>query len=487
MLNLLPTPQASLQLLRAAGSLLGVLSIVLAACTDPTGIGSELIVGDDLQVRQVDDFSLRFDVLRGDTVLAAVARRNNAAALGCLDDPITGLSRSGLAFEISPRDTPFVLPSNVTVDSAVLVLPLRTDLGLGDLSSGLSLQVTGIAEGSLREDEPLLTDLIEPNDRVYAEGRFTVPSGAVTVNNFLRRDTVTIDTVAAQVRIPLGGTFVADLEDGLRAARLQDSTFSATFDSTLFAAFTGLLIRSTACEQGLAAVDLGTTAETQIGVHLYFRTDTVRAEQVIGPVRPGSGSRARVRLETEFDYTGSAAQALLDDRDDDDAGGIVQAPSGLQTRIELLELDQLANNAVLLAVLELPVQPGSDSTLAALPRLLPRVRNSVGDLEDFTGVQGSSQFALSEGGALQRLPDRRAGAGILDSVDGYRFILTDLVRDIAAGQAPAEVFITSVPAPTTLDNLRLGVPAGQSLLVGPSNIDTTVLRPRLVVTLTGLP
>jgi len=121
---------------------------------------------------------------------------------------------------------------------------------------------------------------------------------------------------------------------------------------------------------------------------------------------------------------------------------------------------------------------GTQDVIRALPRILPRVRNSDGDLVDYSAsnaTDGVASYSVSEGGSIIKIPDPRSTTS--DSVLAYRFNLTTFFQDVVDGTRDPEIFLVA--------RFQTQLP-GESILVGPGG-GPTALRSRLLLATTELP
>ena len=444
---------------------------LLIRCTDPTVIGGELLDGNQLPVQFTDTFAVEFNAELSDTsqvVNFSVA--SGSFAVGCLDDPLLGTVRASVGFELLERDSSLSI-LGVTIDSAVLVLPLDISSQVGDTTAVVELQVSQAEIGTATLPEALTSDPLESTGTVY--GNYVgVPSRRETTVNFFTPDSVRVDTVAPQLRIPLNQQFITDLQPALNQGAAIDST-NAYKDSLFAQAFGGLIIEPLNCSGTLPAVSVTNANAGRFGVYLYFTRGGRQFQYTLSFFRGGANA-FNFRPTYQHDYAGSFGASLLTGSADADSVSVIESLDGLATRVSFPDLNLLNNKAVNFAQLEVPIL--RDGFSEPLARVTPVRRNAVGDYVAIgaSRADNNQPFAASEGGTVETVA---APAGSTpDSIEIYRFNLTSYFQLLAEGVVDSDLYLIPVG--------RVQLP-GRSLLAGPDN-DSGVST-RLVLATTTLP
>jgi len=449
-------------------------TFMVAACTDPTVIGGDLLEGNQLPVNYRDDISVKLTTQRAEnnSLSTGVQDTEEGVAFGCIKSPYTGDLNSRIGMQIVERGSPLDL-SLATVDSIVLVLPMDPIFQLGDTSATTSIQITGAIAGSIDTLEPQTFSRLNSNGIVYGETTMVPPRGTTTATVF-DGDSIRVDTFGPEMRIALNQNFRDELLPALQASVDRGSVVN---DSLFLLDFPGIIIEGSDCGATLPAINLSLARINRMGVFVYYTTDSLQKRQYQLNYRRGATSVGVLRPEYVHTFTGSPAGALLDGAPFADSIAIVQSLSGLMVKVEFPDLSPLDNAIVNAAFLEIPVVQGTRNDIRALPRILVRRPNSDGDLVDYSAgsPNAPAPFTLGEGGSILKIPDPRGNS--TDSISAYRFNLTTIFQD----------FITNSP----LDSLFLVARfqtqlPGESILVGPSS-DTTALRARLLLATTELP
>jgi hypothetical protein len=128
------------------------------------------------------------------------------------------------------------------------------------------------------------------------------------------------------------------------------------------------------------------------------------------------------------------------------------------------------------AILEIPIIPGTDDFITPLPRIIPRVKNSIGDLVDYSAffTDGFGTFDTREGGTLTDIPDP---SDPNQTVLAYQFNITRFLQEVIDGERDGNLFF--VPLNQTFS-------PGESILRGPGG-DADALKARLLLATTDVP
>ena len=454
------------------------LAAAASACVDATVIGGEQFEPDRLPVTFSDTVAFTLDTEPADGAsLATVLIESGGPSFvyaGCLRTGLTGATAATLGLElVEAEDTRLDLAS-ATIDSAVLVLPLVAAASVGDTAAEVRLRVEAAAVGTIGLEEATFDDSLATAGTVYGRYAGVPPRERGPVNTFAN-DSLRVDTVTAQLRIPLGEAFLADVDEALRIRISADTTRD---DEDFIEDFPGLLIRGDGCGDQLVALGFGVADAAQSGVTIYYRDGEGVARQYrLVNRRTASGSLvtdvARARVAYAHDYAGSVVDTLLSGGDAAAADAVVEGLEGLTVAVGFPDIGAFGRRrGVTFAELLLPVAPDAPTPVEPFSRLVLRVRNDAGDLVPYTADPRSAGFSPLEGGTLERIADPR---GLPDSLSAYRFNITSLFQEFASGEREPTVFITPP---------SVNFSGGSSALVGPGD---GPLRARLRVASAELP
>ena len=451
----------------------------VSSCTESTVIGADEFASAALELR-ADTLPVSLSTVEAAPSLATeiLAGGVGAVYVGCLSSGPTGRTRATLGLELIELDTPRLRLSAVVVDSVVLSLPLAPRrFFAGDTLGSVSLVVESAAAGTIGRAEATFADSLERGGATYGSFDGVLPQAPASVNVFAG-DSVRVDSVTPQIRIPLGGTFLDDIAAALAPAV---SGAGASADSVFVAAFPGIVVRGGECGDVLPAISLTAADAAQFGVSVYYTEDGVQRQFRLVNRRTSNGSIVRsgtpLRVAYANDYADSPAGVLLDGGSVEGIGGVVQGLQGLNVEVSFDRLALGSRRGINFAELVIPVVSTEDVPAAASPvrpfdAVILQVPNSSGDLVNYSADPTQQIFSRNEGGVLETVPDPRGGA---DSVQQYRFNVTTLLQEIALGAREPRVFVTP---------LNSNLFAGESALVGEGDGE---LRARLRLITTTLP
>ncbi|MFK8057842.1 MAG: DUF4270 family protein [Saprospiraceae bacterium] len=444
----------------------------LAACTDATVIGGELVEGSQLPINYQDDTPIKLFTLpaKNTELTNGIQDAESGLPLGCIKSAYTGDLNSRVGMQIVERDSLLDL-TTATIDSIVLILPLDTFLQIGDTFATTSLRVLGATAGSFSNPEPETSTSLLDNGVLFGEVT-TVPQRQQTTATVFAGDSTRVDTIGPELRIRLNQTFSDLLLPALAASVVRDSLN----DSLFIADFPGIVIEGSDCGGTLPAIDLSLSRNNRMGAFIYYTDNGVQRQYQLN-YRRGSTSVGELRPEYVHDSTGTPAEELALNGPIMDSLAIVQSLSGLIVKVDFSDLSVLDNKAINAAFLEIPLVQGTEDVIRALPRILAMVENTSEDLVDYNSgaVDGTVPYSTSEGGSVIKIPDYRSTSN--DSIFAYRFNLTKFLQDVNNGDRTPEIFL--VP------QFQSQLP-GESILVGPGG-DVNALRARLLLATTDLP
>ncbi len=360
---------------------------MLTSCQDPITLGTDLLDEDQVNVGFTDSLDLRARVIRGDTVLVygpALNQRLDNYLFGDFEDPLFGQSLATLYSQVRlQRSKPDF--SDTALDSVLLVLPYDTTKVYGEIEGeNFSLEVHRLTEdmSNIALYYSNISFATDPNP--LATFDFIPSLDSIEVVEFVSSNVQ--ETVSyPHLRIPLS--------QGLGEELLGLDTTVTANDSTWLDYFKGLQIRPTQSTPGLLSFDLN---DARAGIYLYYTQDDTIKRQFQFEV-----DNAAARLSSyEHDYTGAPAEAFIDNYETSDSLLFLQGMAGLNTEIELLNLDQerFENIIINKAELELQVKPTVDSARFPLPeQLILSTRSSSGALQVIPDISLSANSGTGLG------------------------------------------------------------------------------------------
>ena len=332
--------------------------LLLAACTDPITVGSDLLGEDRADVGETTDVAFTTRVVREDSlfVLNSTTTRyvlGPGFSFGEIDEPTFG--RTTHSVYLSPRlitnAGATVIPAfarqlNANIDSVVLILPVDTFAGVYGPGRTFPYSAMQLSDTIPLTDNNLYSNYTAetlPEELGYASS-FTVS----TVPQLVRDTLITSSAEShPHARIRLSDAFGARLG----ALTPEDYATNTVFRSN----FPGLYLTPTAPSEGLAnlyptepPVPQGSQAPTPYsGLNVYYRDST------------GNPSFYRIPVlvaipNYDYDYSNALVQPLIEGDTDNDLVAL-QGKGGLMTEITFTNLDEFAGTAINRAVLEIPV------------------------------------------------------------------------------------------------------------------------------------
>jgi hypothetical protein len=248
------------------------ISLVSAACNEPTLVGSDLLSDEGINLVHMDTLSIEARTIKRDSVVTnSDSYKLSSLLCGEMDDPIFGKSRIEAYFDLhlngtKPQFTYIDDMENeqfVLLDSIVLVLKYDTTALYGSENAKQDLQVF-ILQESIPESDTVYSNLtLETEPIPVGELNNFIVSGEDTLEIYQGGDTL---EVFGQLRVPLDESFGNML--------IQDTAF---YDSdTLFTEkYKGLKIVSTPLiNPSVLAFDMFYSTSLQYNsVILYYSTD----------------------------------------------------------------------------------------------------------------------------------------------------------------------------------------------------------------------
>ncbi|MEZ5041383.1 MAG: DUF4270 family protein [Saprospiraceae bacterium] len=386
--------------------------IVVAACTDPTFVGEELLEGDKVQPGFTDTVSIRtytssIDSFR--TYTSTFSGQLEKYFVGDFLDPILGRTKATTVIQTRMQRDPtfFTLippsfPVGPIVDSIVLVLPYDADNFYGNLNQIYTFEVLELQEGFAREDDYYSNTPVPATAEQLAVHSFR-PSlnDSLSVINYTFGvpDTVSFSHLRVHLPIRLGQKLV------------NLDSISISSDSAYLSVFPGLVLAPISQNDGIVSFNLSpVVGESRGGVYVYYRdqgTDEKNQYQF------GFNEFAGRYVNFERDFSGSVAEAYIGPGKGDSLL-FLKGNLGTEVRVEFPYITNLkgliVNEALLeIALVDLPGSPpGEFEPIEQLTLSRKRADGSIVLIDDFLFAP-SNLIGLSFGGDLEEGVNGEAG------------------------------------------------------------------------------
>lgn len=449
---------------------------LFSSCKDNNTIGlgpdGSAISGD-----LYDNTTLTSSTQKEDPVSASALPRY---PIGLMNDDVFGTSEAGVAMTVNIPGADYRFGANVTIDSAVLVMPYSTQF-YGD-----STAVYDFTVKQLNVDLTLQTSFLssikwfEKTSDVLGTklGTQQRPTTSFKVNNIVTGKPDTAATVAPQLRIQLDPTLILN-----KIVKLDTSIYKR--NDLFINKFNGLYVSVTkATKTGAMAFfnfdqasDAADNKVTDNGakLHIYYKKDglTPLSRDTVSIVFPINKTKSPVTAYVNHNYTTATdiSAQLAGPSNTQYPKTYVQALTGLRNKISfdfsgfktLLAGSKVSVNK---AELVIDVSPEDNTYFKPAPRLRLYRYNAAGlpaNVPDndriINGVAGGDPRAL---------PSQELFGGYFDSVNRrYIFSVTAYIQDLLDGKT--QDYGTFI-APTSLTEftlIPLASSAERSILLAP--------------------
>lgn len=411
-----------------------VIALLIGACNSPELLGVELLDDESIVIQFTDVIRPTVSTVEDDSIIIFATsgfnlRNSEQWPLGQFDDPTFGSARS--IVYLTPGIGTGNLPDFVdaSFDSLVLILPLDTLASYGDPFTSYEINVHRLDE--FPSSSTVIADRI---DTIYTDQEFAFdpdPIGTTSVvpmyNDSLEVFSPILDTLGAvrpQIRIRLNESIGMEFLD----------TMSVTSDSTFQGIARGFAITAEGDQNGFIGLNFDnfTSSSTNAQMAMYY-TDTAGVAQLY------NFSLGIFKSATYFhDYDGSEVAAALAG---DNTRSYVQGLGGVNTRIDLSDVMQFADQGINYAELEITVDESivTDAEPAVTDFLALYTEEGFNFLvEDADPNVDATIYALIFDGSLQTVS--RNGQDVLV----YKIILTNHVINLLEGSITTP-FIELIP------------------------------------------
>ncbi len=397
---------------------------LFASCKNPDGVGLTVEPGDQIQGTLVDNEEVTSQTVKEQDIVTAGSNVLRYP-IGYMVDPIFGKTEASLGMTVVPSELNLDFGKDPQLDSAVLVLNLSSQFYGDTINSKYSIDVyqltnkiTKFKSNDVQDHESTL--LGNFNGRI-------LPNTPLKVYNVKDRK---IDTVKAQIRIPLNKAFFQQNIINLAPAATSSNT---KFIETFKGLYAGINKSSSNVSGGggIAFIDFLTAGSSYLQL-VYKNTNESGTIDTVSAAFPISNSNV-VTTNIKHDYSGTPVQAQLDaPATSKPSLSYVQGLVGVKTKISFPTLTNFKAKYgnVVVNKAELVVDLGSNS--GAYP-FLPGQRLSLYRW-DIAGqpvnVPDHDQAFSGYAGDHRALSDGVFG-GYYDSLKNrYIFIVTSYVQDL---------------------------------------------------------
>ena len=400
---------------------------ILSGCENPSKVGLDVDPGDQIQGALIDTLKIHAITVKEDSVLT---RGSTQFPLGYLKDPVIGESYSSIQFalqNVSAGDSR--IPTNATIDSAVMVINYGKDFFGDSLSSSTKLEVRQLAS-------PYEIGKNYPSNATWTVSEELY--GSRTLNRYAYRDSVMINTIVSgrdttvkagpHLRIPMDVQKIKSLFDG----NLDSATFAG--HDFYHSQVKGFQIRVNKEEQtGIGSlVHLNINLEEN-GLVVYYKTPDTSSQKI--KFYPASANNAAAAIQRT--YTADV-QAQLNNPTGSFETVYAQGPAGLRVKLSLPDLSSLKDKQLVVNKAELVIYTDEEATGNAFTRQAGRLtlyrqdiagqRVPVPDGDTRANVRDPRSFGLAFGGNYDASKKR------------YVFALTSYIQDLLLGKIGSDVF-----------------------------------------------
>jgi len=405
---------------------------LLAACNDPTFIGSDLVEEDAIDVEFTENILIEAKTVRLDSVRTyspGSSVQLSSFLCGEIVDPFFGKTSAQIFAQLGIQfSRPDFLRANL--DSIVLILPYDSAAFYNFADEDYGFEVARVvepmdAEQTYFSDRAFATDLM-PLGQIDTK---LTPASADTFVVYSSSGTPNV-VPFRHLSIPLSTEF------GTELLTLEEDTYEN--DSTFIDHLAGINIRSTTENRGMPAFDL---RSSNAGMYLFYtREDTTR--QFFYPFKT---SNVRM-VNLEHDYTNAPVEPFINNAELGDSLLFAQAASGLNVEVAFPDLSKFEGVVVNKAVLEFTVADLSTDgaeDLEPVEQFIAVHENASGNLVLVPEIANSeiinADFRRTFGGTVTPTKD---GEGWL-----YQINISTHFQDIIDGIVSNKITIQPFPNP----------------------------------------
>jgi len=405
------------------------------SCSEPTLIGSELLEEDRVSLNFTDQTPITGQTVQGDILQTyspfAAAKLDNSL-LGSFDDADFGTGEASIytQFSLGFQAAPDVV--GATIDSIILSLAFDTTLaGYGNLAQTFDIEVFSIQEDLQNVESYFSDQTFQISRQPIGTASITPSLDSLVLDSYIT-DSLTFDTVAPHIRIPLNETY------GTLFLQAQDTAIYES-NTALLEAFKGIHIKATNNDGGILNLDF---AQLISRISLFYSTPGKGLQKIKHEYRFdfNEANSRLVNLSSDFSgasvepFIGTALDSLL----------FVQGMQGLNTEISFPNLSNLQDIIVNRAELEFTVAR-SANTVAGFP--LPTQLSITTLEEDGLNLISDLQSVIIQQGALNSLEN--FGGQVVEEMENgvlllkYKINISDHFQKILDEEVENKVTISA--------------------------------------------
>lgn len=418
------------------------ITLLLAACNDPTFVGSDLLDEDSLDIQKTDTVTLVTRTVRQDSLEVWTNGTPDVSTyfVGDFTDPTFGNTFAQLFTEVFTDVTPAEgLFEDANIDSIILRVDLDRDNSFGDLDGEFTYELYRVTEPMEQTTDYTALDKFDTEDD---------PLATTSFNPSLQMDTVTILTYSSPGNgetTEIGPHLRFDLTATLSDFILNSDEEVFENDSTLRENLRGLNIRPAATTPALLSLSLINTSRSLNHLVVYYTVDDEPREYEFTLTRTGS-----VRVPNYVqDYSGTPVMTALE-TEGNDTLTFLQGLNGVLTQLTIPYAEQFPERSQInRATLELfvDVLNPDGSAVADPPEQL--IMAEVDEDGQRRTISDLLAFFVTSGGTTSFSNDVGIGFGgqLISSGDGpplYRFNLPQHFAFMVRGEVTNTIEISQV-------------------------------------------
>lgn len=410
-----------------------LLLATLFSCTDPTKLGSDLLEEDQISAGFTDTLSLISYTVEGDSVRTYTelfSAQLNTYLFGDFTSPVFGRSMSSLYVQARmPRSSSLSViepdfKDTDLLDSVVLVLPYDTAGYYGSTNEMFGIDVFELSE-SIKDTADYYSNQTFQSYAVPIGSKFFIPrKDSVEIIRYTGTNPDTLK-VPMQLRIPLNQMW--------GSAFIFRDTATYKSDSAFLDFFKGLYLKPTTPNGGLISFNLKDAAA---GVYIYYS----RAGKAYEYQLPFNALAARIANYVN-DHSGTPVANFISNRQLGDSLVFVQGMEGLNTVLEIPNVEALKGLIVNKAELEIFVDGLGNNVIYPSLKYLSLLYPTTGD-----ALQVVSDISLAStrrfdifGGVFEK--------GTVGRPNVYKMNISAHFQDMIDGIVSNKLYITAFPKP----------------------------------------
>jgi len=368
---------------------IATISLLFSACKDPGSIGAGLLENEEFTVNETN-FTIPAKVIRGDST--RVNSSVSTKSVGIIDEPVFGETVNQLFMNTSFSIDPVIEKPNfheASLDSIVLRFNLDEEAHYGDFDAEHLVEVFQMTNPYSDEIEMFGGE----NITTYTEFEYD-ESNILGQTNYVTRydDSITLNLHTSDTFMRFRPQLRIKLDNSFGEIFFAD-TLNTDTDSVYMSIAKGLVLRSTPSTSSMIGLDFSEV--TSKALNFYYTKDS--GEKMIYPFNVGTGNQLNVIHE--YEGSGSAVEAALNDPSEDQEILYVESYSGSNVEFDLSILNDYRDSIINHASLELTVADVADYDDQLFPVIdnviLSRI-NEEGELVWIKDIEDLEQIFITE-------------------------------------------------------------------------------------------